>query len=243
MSAITRCPICFQCKDISKFLFHRCDEKRPDCAICRERKQHPPHHIFVKFEDPDASQSVDVSQLSDAIDTRGDVLTSYSLAHVGRRIQDAANGAGGTTDAGEPAEGSVRPMATRLPVMQDLEAAQEMAARLEARNCELEVALATERAARRAAEQRAAQYQVAFEDSRHEVEQARAKNDRLVRRIEKLEEETREQAKGMRAKDSELVAMGSELSLTKKKMRGMTRQSKKQSSSSKADEDNSLVVL
>ena len=69
------------------------DEGRPECAICRERKQDPPHPILVKFEDPDASFSVDVSQLADAMDTRADIDTAYSLEHLGQRLHAATSGA------------------------------------------------------------------------------------------------------------------------------------------------------
>ncbi|KAL1742218.1 hypothetical protein HDZ31DRAFT_84292 [Schizophyllum fasciatum] len=263
MSAVARCPICFQCKDISKFLFHRCDERRPECAICRERKQYPPHPIFVKFEDPDASLSVDVSQLANAIDTRSDIDNAYSLEHLGRRMHAATSSAGASEAAINALREASDRLALRLPVLQDLEIARDRTRELEERKQNLERRLAAEQTARthssheserlsrrnaelqeqtRAAEQRAMHYQHAAEDAKTDLDNSKAKNERLLRKIEKLEEEVRTQEKDIRAKDKELAAMGSELTVTKKKMRGMARQSKKQSTS-KTPEDDSLVVI
>ncbi|KAL1751027.1 hypothetical protein FB107DRAFT_222790 [Schizophyllum commune] len=274
MSTIARCSICFQCKDISKFLFHRCghgmcsectkhDEGRPECAICRERKQFPPHPIFVKFEDPDASFSVDVSQLADAMDTRADIDTAYSLEHLGQRLHAATSGANASEAAIAALREASERLEARLAVIQDLEAAQAKARQLEERNRELEARLSAEEAAHartrheneklsrriselqeksRLSEQRATWYQCASEDTKTELERTRDKNARLHRRVEKLEEEVRSQEKAIRAKDKELAAMGSELRVAKKKMRGMARQNKRQGSS-KTTEDESLVVL
>ncbi|KAI5898991.1 uncharacterized protein SCHCODRAFT_02660682 [Schizophyllum commune H4-8] len=261
MCTIARCPICFQCKDISKFLFHRCG--RPECAICRERKQYPPHPIFVKFEDPDASFSVDISQLAEAMDTRADIDTAYSLEHLGQRLQAATSGSNASEAAIAALREASERLVARLPIIQDLGSAQEKARSLEERNRQLEASLSaseaahartrheTEKLSRRIAElqeksrlseQRATWYQCASEDTKTELEQTREKNARLHRRVEKLEEEVRNQERAIRAKDKELAAVGSELSVTKKKMRGMARQNKRQGNS-KTAEDESLVVL